>query len=348
MSESDKHVAEEPEPTPLEYYRSFRKAAATLGDEGKNRLRTALNQPIEEPGDSQIADWFLYLRGALPLWSLNREAFNVFYGPSSPVTYPLVDLVQSVARDEKTVPSIAVGRTLDMRRYHLMSGIHVVKNWGLEAKTHPDVTGSTAGAYWHEDMRPYADDWGFVIVGRDLIMHLESLLRARGKTERQEAQQSIKGFLKELLGTRRGRPSEGPNRDILRALVMEGRELFQLLWNSLAFDVYDPSRQLLRTLLQKHGQPESDANLRQCSLQLVLPLMSRPEILGLMAEAAAARSWTREGWRPSPRYFVVWVLARRLRMNPVTLAEKTMGSRDSEYFANKDNPIDTIAFSLAD
>ena len=249
------------ETSPLDHYKQFLGAADALSDVGSKRLEAVLHQPIEEPGESQVADWYIYVRGAFPLWSFSRNAFNTFYPSISPTTYPLVDLVQSVARDEDSLrgPGTLL-HTLRMRRYLFMSGIEAVRTWGVETERRLGVNmPSSAGAYWYQDMRPYTDDWSYAVVGRDLMMHLEAVQHARGSTERRVARDKLDLFLHELLGTRNGRPTEGPSDDLAKALVLGGKRLFELLWDTLSFGISEQADETLREALGEEGKAASMA-----------------------------------------------------------------------------------------
>jgi hypothetical protein len=201
--------------------------------------------------------------------------------------------------------------------------------------------------YWSPDTRPYADyllrSPKLADVGLQITEHVDAIERATGKGPRREAKQALDDYMKELRKTRRGAARKGPPTHMMKALVNEGKVLFRLLWNDLAFDVGEKSATALRDSVESDL---SDKTLRLWSLRLTLPFLSRPEILALRSESKAAASWTRADWRPAPRYFTVSVLSRRLGLNPYTLAEKTLDSRSAEYFSAKHtNPIDRHASS---
>ena len=83
----------------------------------------------------------------------------------------------------------------------------------------------------------------------------------------------------------------------------------------------------------------SGAAMESWAARLALPFLSQAEILALKAESEKAAKRKRgSGSYPTPRRFVIWVLAHRLGASATTLTRKAFDN-DAKYFQKRKNPI---------
>lgn len=329
---------------------SWHNVAGQLTDQQvREQLLAALCQPFEEPGENQITSWFEVLERSIPMWSFQPLAFRQINDIESPSTSPLAEIIDSILADEEgESDGDSLISALSRRRYNLTNGIVAIETWGLtNSRKSGVIVASDSGRYWSPDLRSTIGFFNpqYSGIGKRVTDLIDTVTAARGKDERATAKRELDDYLKELAKSRRGRPTEGPPLPMLKALYEEGRLLLDLLWDLPEVDLDARSAGILESELSATG---SSADLSLWSRRLVLPLLSRAELLALSSEAESAHTWRRArftSWKPASRYFTIWVLAHRLDLNPVTLAEKVRGSRDAEYFSYKDNPIN--AFSTA-
>ena len=214
-------------------------------------LLAALQQPLEEPGDNHVAEWFEVITTSLLLWSLQPSAFTLARDPESPSTAPLSQFIDSILQDEKPDPdaSPVLSRVLDQRRRDLTRGIVGVETWGVEARRRKGVSvASTAGLYWSPETRPYADyllrSPNEADIGRRITEHVDAIEGATEKDARREAKRALKDYLQEQRKTRKG--AKGPPTHMMKALVKEGKALFGLLWTVFEFDLSEEAVVTLR------------------------------------------------------------------------------------------------------
>lgn len=303
-------------------------------------LLAALRQPLEEPGETHIGAWFEVLERSLPLWSFQTQAYRELHAHWAS-TYPLTQIIDSILQDEGgPPPDSRLSGSLHERRRQITEDVSVVKTWGLtnvlgQSERFP----SEDALYWEPDLREIAASFNLNLedIGLEMVSLADAVREARGTTDRAEARKNLDEYFAALIETRRGRPTKGPPTPILKALYDEGKLLFRLLWGVGDFDVDARSAQALKSVLPISEDVEE---LTFWSYRLVLPILSQAELLTVFSEAETSHKRHRMSGKPTPRYLTIWALAHRLRLNPVTLAEKVLGSRDAEHFPYKDNPID--------
>ncbi len=331
-------------------------ATSTEKASAEELLRLNLDDPfwsdVEAP--DHVRPWFELLRQGFPLWSFQADAYWGLHGSDLPATYPLAQMVESILRDEglndghhylEPLPA-----TIDRRRQGLWLGriqpmayITAEEYWGRGTGFHrgachfrPRSVASVPYQVAWGDEGPEGDYSPYDDVGEELVWLVEGLGRARNTKERKSAQKKLDRFLKQIaakLGA--GRPAAALTKKLALPLVRAGRDLLSLCWRVL------PARpsEYTRMLLAEYGISDKE----ECDLwatRLALPVLSLPEIEGLLSQRETADGWSRAESRPTPRVFTIWVLARRVGMQARGLARKTLGSKAEQYFVGKSNPID--------
>lgn len=195
------------------------------------------------------------------------------------------------------------------------------------AEWEPD-TESSIGGY----ISPYED------IGLELVRRVDARDSAPPGTEdREQAEKDLDEFLKSIsVKLQRGRPPDGPDRAVLQALVDEGESLLDVCWQELHRPRLDPRA---RRVLERYGAATEDGQ-NLWAARLALPHLSRHEILALQALAADRRR--RHETRATPRRIAVWLVARRLQIQPPTVSRKVDGSSAAEQHP-RHNPVSSIA-----
>jgi hypothetical protein len=323
-------------------------------EKAKALLAKTLSDPFAYHPETHVRDWFQFLVEQFPLWSFQPRAFAALHEKDRPVTYPLPLIIESILKDDLEDEGVAtdgpqaldpLSAAVDRRRCaiaeedaHDSAILNREDDWQVRLapgytrlRFAADLAHAEGDSNGREDfLSPYED------VGRELVRLIEAREAARGTQERQEAQKELDEFLDSIaVKVRKGRPAEGPSEEICKALVTEGRKLLTLCWDMLPAEISGTTKQVLA----KEGVIGED-EIQLWATRLALPVLSRPEILALKVQHEEAANWKTALPRPTPRRLTIWILARRLRMKPVTLADKMLGSEAAEYFAGKPNPVD--------
>ncbi len=315
--------------------------------------RALLAQVLRDPFGSGTASWLELLTQHFRLWCFERYAFLGRQTSELPTTHPLPLFVESILSDEGLEPNQALDRlatTLDRRRLSLSYGdgnwpstYAVVGEGPCKLHMVVDLTCPTAEeeVYLEGDRLDFVPLYlePYVTLGQTLVQVIEAREQARAVGEEEalkEANESVDKFLRDIsakLGA--GRPAAGLTKKLALPLVREGRDLLSLCWRVL------PARPSEYTwmLLAEYGFSDKE----ECDLwatRLALPVLSLPEIEGLLSQRETADGWSRAESRPTPRLFTIWGLAHRVGMQARGLARKTLGSKAEQYFVGKTNPID--------
>lgn len=309
-----------------------------------------LAHSLENPFGEHVRDWFVLCMDRFPLWTFRRQSFAGLHAVEYPTTYPLRRFVASLLRDDGVTSAVRLldplPAELERRRDGLSRGSVDLPGWvydpGAErvlrrgghiflpgsatdlAFYEPDTEDSTGGY-----VSPYED------IGRRLIVAVEDLqFGAAG--EQGKAKKALKALetkVGAILGAHRR--SEGPPRHALRQIAAQGVSLIELCWNCMPCE---PSSQTVQVLVG-HGSP--DSQVATWAARLSLPMLSRPEIEALIAEIRIFTNWRKgDGSYPTPRRFVIWLLAHRLGMKATTLARSAQNTRAVDYHRGRSNPID--------
>ena len=273
-----------------------------------------------------------------------------------PTAYPLQTMVNGILDDDGLKQAYAelltpLERTIDVRRSLLAgSSTSVSRDWRPDepvanavfpnfSARDKAIEAHAAASYDPNDPEPCASV--YEEIGQRLVAYVEDWIAARDSNERDERRRPLDEFRNQIaleLGfivKGRRRLPEGPRPDILKALVRQGRPLFELCWNVFPVHLSD------RMQKEFDGQGVSGFEMALWTARLALPIFSRPEILALQAESEEAARWRRGmGSHPTARRFVIWVLAHRLALSATTLARTTLNTDDVPYFRNRTNPID--------
>ena len=317
-------------------------------------LEKALRQPFAHDA---VDDWFRALMRCCPLWSFQAWAFAELQDSKLPTNYPLQMIIERICEDE----GLPVGKrtilepleaALDHRRYDLAdSGRHgppgkVLGESSLDPGTYeslplPRRESSFNRLYprpvdpWHDPSR----DPSHLGPDAEIGKQLRQLTTARndaapGSSERAHAQEALDEFLESTgVAQSPGKPSRITDRQ-LAELVIQGRNLFETVWPALPAAVSQGALDVVAS----HGVKDG-LERELWAMRLVLPVLSRPEISGLLDQIRQAATWSRAGPQPTARLFTIWALARRLRLEPTLIADRTLGSKAREYFVGKRNPI---------
>ena len=292
-----------------------------------------------------IHQWYGYLAGTFRLWSWQSWRFAVLQDTELPSTHPLGILIDSLRSDDvgdrrelSPLESNLNARRLDIADEHY-SGLSPCLVWDGE------WPGGAAGFLAFENLYDFTDyeyatgDLAspYEDIGRELMRLVEARDTARRNENDEalhEAEERLEDFERSL-GARlgRGRPREGPSELLLQTLFEEGCELLGLLWHIFPFEVSDRTHDLLSRF-----EPSEDERVLWAA-RLALPQLSRPELRAL--RDPEERGWTAlRGIDPSPQRLCVWILSRRLSLEPVYVARRTVGARASETFEDASNPVD--------
>lgn len=324
----------------------------------RESLTPLFERALREPfAHDAVDEWLRALMRCFPLWSFQAWAFAELQDSKLPTNYPLQLIIERICEDER----LTVGQrlilepleaTLDHRRYKLAdSGRHgtpgkVPTKSSLHPGTYESMPlprrESSFNRIYPLPVEPWHDpdqDPSHLEPDAEVGKQLRQLTMARndaapGSSERAQAQEALDEFLASM-----GVP-QGPGKPVriaeaqLKALVAQGRDLFELCWPVLPAKV----SQGALDIVAEHGV--GDGQERELwATRLALPILSRRELEGLLAQIRQARTWSRTGPKPTARLFTVWPLARRLRLKPTFIADRTLGSKAREYFVGEPNPI---------
>lgn len=313
-------------------------------DSAKQLLEAALANPF---GYEEVRAWFDYLCREFPLWSFQAWRYAELQRSKLPSNYPLQLIIASMCSDDGVESGQELSpleAALDYRRYWLSDrgryGLLITSSRGGTRPTwerHPLHPGPARFAR----VRPLPEDPLFdpedpTSYGR----HEREIVRQlAASSEGVDAPAKFQRILRELgLRRRRGPPAAVPP-GTCKALVREGKQLFESCWELT--DIA-PSPQT-KGVLAAEGVDDADAQQRW-STRLALPVLSRCELLALKAERReeTARRKTLPGVHPPTAVrFVVWVVAHRLGLDASTLTRKARG-HDAAYFKDRKNPIDKV------
>jgi hypothetical protein len=194
-----------------------------------------------------------------------------------------------------------------------------------------------------DDEGPAGEQSPYDEVGRRLVELLDTRRYAKPGNEYRVASRFLNEFLTEIdVRHGKGTRQKGPPPNLVAALFAEGKQLLSLCWDIFPFSISRRSEEVLRQALGDAGDDTPVEELCLWSARLALPVLSCPEILALKSQREEARSMGKQGWRPTPRRFAVWVLARRLRLDAKTLARKVLNAAESVQFDPqlRPNPVD--------
>lgn len=325
-------------------------------------LAVALGNPLPRPlSGSAAEDLLASLRHHLPLWSLQPYAYAALQESDAPVTFPLQTIVTSLHLDDGITNRS--GGELDPPLATVQKRRAWLAGWSDEAPT-----GDASFEWVVEDGdpvqlrsgEPFSDrvpvlydpdeQYGGLhyvpaadeaeAIGERIIGLLDRRESARGRGDSEEleaAERDLQAFLRDLGVYSYGRPSEGPDEQLVQQLYEEGEELSQLCW-----EVWPPNPSSeTREVLIEHGVAETDCWL--WATALTLPVLSRLEIRALDQQIFAAQDWGDRPLRPTPRRFTVHVLSHRLRMDQSAIARRIWESGGAvEEFQRARDPFETI------
>lgn len=286
-----------------------------------------------------VSEWIDYLAETWPLWSFQRARYVELEGSGWFSTEALRQIVHTLRSDDgvaKLKKLSPLETELDHRRYRFARA--VLPNVAIPAlplASDELRSGSCLFCRLHflglEPEGGYAEE--YEKVGLQFMLHVVKL-RNSAKGARARAERGILRFARSLAKQgRRGRRQEGPSKPLLKALVAEGRELIEVCWHALGSPWPAASQPFRRLGLR-------DAEIRDWSARLALPVLSSCQITALCAEISRAATWpSTKGGRPTARRFTIWVLSRRLKLDARSLARKALGTAASERFRGQ-NPID--------
>lgn len=313
----------------------------------RQTLLHALRDPFLWDGNPEplferpLSRWYEALIWHCPLLTLQAGAYHSTHLVFLPSTHPLDQFVASIIRDEGIPTEFdsfvdPLQANLDERRVALSEQRAL-----CVATTHPETLKRRrspllkAGRDW-----PYRED-EYLELGEQLVRHVDARLgAAKGTPEEEQAKAELKEFLEQIAARhRRGAPVVGVTKAAMKALYREVKAILEVLW---PIQSWAPSART-RDLLAKSGAGD-EAEQREWVLRLAVPVLSRAELLATLDQAAQERSWTKTGGRPTPRRFSVWILAHRLSIRPVSVADK-IGFGSDRYLFEGDpptNPIDAF------
>lgn len=333
---------------------------------GQTLLTDALSDPLaEEPARR----WFEHLIAVAPLWAFQAKAYVHVHGSELPTTYPLRLMVESIQEDDKpprrrrkpkasirelmepakqsasvtpkrhapvTTHLDPLPATLDRRRLAVATGRFGGGVLGIAQPQPPEFYPREIAnlALAEPEPVPGIPVSRYELLGYELVEQIEDVAFASNDPARDKAKKALTMFLTDMQARiARGGQSLGPPKRVLKALVMQGRKLFETCWETLLdFEVCAEAR----SLLESQGVTD-DLDQRRWAARLTLAMLSNAEIVCTQSQARKAANWTKMDPPPTSRLHTIWILARRLRLNPVTVADKTLGGKASTFF-NGSNP----------
>lgn len=311
--------------------------------------------PSDEEPDGPpycVWEWFQFLIEKFPLWAFQPSSFADLHGTHLPQTYPLRLMIRSVLNDDgdssefqhlEPLPAL-----VDLIRYSMLHRHVPIIEWvtqGSDKKPRlPDgpsrflpshASGTSSQPHWQDD---------FVGISALLLELLDNRASARTDDEIQEAKNTLGGFLRGLAPPPTSKKLvETDQVDLLKPIVAQGVSLLKVCWDVFTLDVPDDTRNMLRA----HKVTERQMQQRW-AVRLMLPFLSRHEILALEAESEQKRSYKPEKDRsyPTPEQLAVWILARRLNLEALQLGRYTLSATTAyKHFHNEPNTVDLASKS---
>lgn len=235
----------------------------------------------------------------------------------------------SLAGVSYTNPFLSVAELQRQPRYQARFPSFSPRNAAVQTDASGEYDSNDPSTY----RSPYED------IGENYAELVENWVSARDPVERAQWYDKIEDFRNRLAGEigvtviGRGRRPEGPNKAILKALVKEGRVLFELCWKPPV----EVSPETDKALADLGAPPEEH---EAWALRLALPVLSGKEVAALQREWRKAHSQRRGGGeRPTALRFTVWSLAHRLGLPAPVVARKALHTDAPQYFVNRQNPI---------
>jgi hypothetical protein len=307
----------------------------------KALLAATLRDPFADKSATHVRDWFRFLVEDFRLWTFQAPAYASLHKSDLPTAYPLRLMVRSILEDEGGVRLhrllASLPATLDLRRSAIAEGNLDNVSWSLAESRKPEFSPEVVAdlARWQPEAVPGFQPSPYEFLAREFVALVEDHVFAVEKSQRNRAKRVLNQFLDDMEANLAShRPHEGLPPAVLDALVNQGRALIELCWRIFPFEVSDQTRAMLAT------EGISETGMEAWAARLALPFLSQAEILALKAESEKAAKRKRgSGSYPTPRRFVIGVLAHRLGARATTLARKAFDSDTVVYFEKKPDPI---------
>ena len=313
---------------------------STADPDPKALLAATLRDPLADKEATHVRDWLRFLAEHFPLWAFQAPAYASLHKSELPTSYPLRLIVESILEDEEDVlfpePLARLPATLDCRRSAIALGKLENVRMGVADPRIPRFLPEAVAdlGRWEPEAVPGFQPSPYEFLGREFVLLVEDHLFAVEKSQRRRAKQILNHFLDDMKRKLAAhRPREGLPPAVFDALVSQGRSLIELCWRIFPIKVSDQTREILV------NEGVCGAAMEPWAARLALPFFSQAEILALKAESGKAAKWERgSGSYPTPRRFVIWVLAHRLGASATTLTRKAFDN-DAKYFQKRKNPI---------
>ncbi len=313
--------------------------------DARELLAATLRDPFADLPATHVRDWFRYLMDRFPLWAFQPREFAKLHAPGPPLTYPLARFVESIQADEViTIGTVVLGplhATVDPRRRGLAEGATVVADWDkdtsgirLLADGPPTFLPEDVSVLPQDDL---PETLRYDYLGKQILWYAEELQFAFSDRQRDRIKDYLNNFLRETQAKLPAHPPQkGPPAAVLRALKTQGEELIGLCWDILRGEQFDISHTTTE-ILADHAAMET----RAWAARLALPVFSCPEILALQAQSE--EKWEKgSGAYPTPKKFVIWVLAHRLDLAELdeieALVYKASARTIKSYFSVPEDP----------
>jgi hypothetical protein len=190
-------------------------------------------------------------------------------------------------------------------------------------------------------------DWQdeFVGIAAFLLELLDNRASARTDDEIQEAQNTLDDFLEDLAPPPTSLKLVVTNQlHLLKPIVAQGVELLKVCWDVSTLDIPDGTRKMLRAHKVTRRQMQ-----QRWAVRLMLPILSRHEILALEIESEKQRSYKPKEKKsyPTAQQLAVWILARRLNLEARPLARYTLTATTAykHFKKTEPNPVDLASKS---
>ena len=311
--------------------------------------------PSEEVQElpTHVWEWYQFLIARFSLWTFQPSFYAHLHGTHLPQTYPLRLMIRSVIKDDGDSTEFQELRPLpalvDHIRYSMLHGyvpmISGVTVGSDELPRLPDgpsrflpslASGISSQPDWRDD---------FVGVSAQLLELLDNRASARTRDEIKEAQNTLDGFLEDLAPPPTSFKLVVTNQlHLLKPIVAQGVDLLKVCWDVFTFDIPDGTRNMLHAHRVTSGQMQ-----QRWAVRLMLPILSRHEILALETESQQQRSYKPEKGKsyPTSEQLAVWIVARRLNLEARPLARYTLTATTAykHFKKTEPNPVDLASKS---
>ena len=309
---------------------------------------------VEEPDGPPdcVGEWFQFLIEHFRLWAFQPSAYTHVQGTGLPPTYPLRMMIRSVISDDGNSSEFQqlgpLPALVDNERYSMLHGggpiiCSVTGSDGLPRL--PDgpsrflpslASGISTRPDWQDE---------FVGIAAFLLELLDDRASSRTRNEISKAQKTLDDFLEDLAPPPSSKKLVVTNqRHLLEPIVAQGVDLLKVCWDVFTFDIPDGTRNMLHAHRVTSGQMQ-----QRWAVRLMLPILSRHEILALETESQQQRSYKPEKDKsyPTAEQLAVWILARRLNLEARPLARYTLTATTAykHFKKTEPNPVDLASRS---